>query len=890
MHARPTSSWLGTLALLAGFALPTLVHADSDYVLSPAVRKIDADLARGAISVSQAAQQKLFYLFDRSRLAPEYAVEGTRPAKCGTAILTDIAAHRNELDADTRALYDQMVQGGGGNEINLAHTVETTHFSITYQDAGTSAVPLADVAPANGIPDYVEHVMAACEQSWSTEIDALGFLPPVLAGGPNNKYQITFQSQSSYGFTTPTAGGRTRIVLHPNYLGFPPNDDPEGDQLGAMKVTVAHEFKHASQYSYTAWGEGNWVELDATWVEDIVYDQTNDYYNYIFGADSPFTNPELPLDNGGSGLYEDANWEHYQTEKLGNAEMVAWWNRRLSFPGEPVLTTYAQNLVAFGSNFNDAFGEYAVWNFTCGAHSSNGSGFGYGEATTYPTTPAASTHTSLPIATTAGSVQHLAANTRLVLTGGILSGAPEFTFNGAAATPWRVTIVALKNNGSFVTAPMPLLNGAGVFLVTDPQFDLSNVRWVAMVIANPATAGVASNYTFAIRAVAPVFVSHAPLWDTPDHTNPRSVLATFSNGTTTLDASSPYLTYHVDAGANVVVPMTPTGNPGEYTAPIPAQAVGANVFYRITAASTLGDSVRTPADPTAYLAYQTVTVFEPFESAGGWTVGDVGDAATTGVWERVVPIASQAAPDADFTGPPGTFAFVTQNGPVGGAIGVADVDGGKTTLRSPVFDLASGGPYTSVTARYRRWYWNRLGGTQDDVWRADVSNDGGTNWTNVETIADGHGGWDLVNVDLMALFGAPAQVRFRFIAEDALGGSVVEGGIDDFEIIAIPVPTVGVGSNSAIAAVQLGPAMPNPAMSNVAVSLSLPQAMPVKATIRDVQGRTIRTLVDGTLPAGATTLHWNGAGERGSRVPAGVYFLRVATSGTSIERKLVFVH
>src|SRR4029453_14161509 len=148
----------------------------------------------------------------------------------------------------------------------------------------------------------------------------------------------------------------------------------------------------------------------------------------------------------------------------------------------------------------------------------------------------------------------------------------------------------------------------------------------------------------------------------------------------------------------------------------------------------------------------------------------VGDAATTGVWERVVPIASQAAPDADFTGPPGTFAFVTQNGPVGGAIGVADVDGGKTTLRSPVFDLASGGPYTSVTARYRRWYWNRLGGTQDDVWRADVSNDGGTNWTNVETIADGHGGWDLVNVDLMALFGAPAQVRFRFIAEDALGG------------------------------------------------------------------------------------------------------------------------
>jgi hypothetical protein len=162
-------------------ALPTLANADADYLSSSAVRKIDADRARGVISASQAAREKLFYLFDRSRLAPEYAIEGTRPAKCGTAILADLAARRNELDADTRALYDQMVvQGGGGNEINLAHTVETTHFSITYQDAGTSAVPLADVAPANGIPDFIEWVMDACEHSWRTEIDTLGFLPPVL--------------------------------------------------------------------------------------------------------------------------------------------------------------------------------------------------------------------------------------------------------------------------------------------------------------------------------------------------------------------------------------------------------------------------------------------------------------------------------------------------------------------------------------------------------------------------------------------------------------------------------------------------------------------------------------------------------------------------------------
>jgi hypothetical protein len=203
-------------------------------------------------------------------------------------------------------------------------------------------------------------------------------------------------------------------------------------------VTVAHEFKHASQYSYTAWSEGNWVELDATWVEDIVYDRTNDYYNYIFGADSPFTNPELPLDNGGAGLYEDANWEHYQTEKLGNAEMLAWWTRRLSFPGEAVLTTAAElrrrRLASATRSAGTSCGDSA-----CGAlvqrlrlqlrqvdHVSRRGDF--------------DAH-RLAGCTTGGTVNHLAANTRLVLTGGAgrRAGVHVQRF---FSTPWR-SIVAL---------------------------------------------------------------------------------------------------------------------------------------------------------------------------------------------------------------------------------------------------------------------------------------------------------------------------------------------------------------------------------------------------------------------------------------------------------------
>ncbi|HJZ57651.1 MAG TPA: MXAN_6640 family putative metalloprotease, partial [Gemmataceae bacterium] len=350
----------------------------------------------------------------------------------------------------------------------------------------------ADINPANGIPDYVEWVATACENSWSTEIDNLGFTAPMLIGGPDNKYLIQFKHQNSYGYTTGTTAGHTKIVLHPDFIGFPTNDDPEGDQIGALRVTVAHEFKHASQFQTSGWSEGQWVELDATWMEDIVYDNVNDYYHYIFGSGSPFTAPQTSLN---PGSYEDCNWEHYQSERLGNGHMLNFWNRRAAFPGEAVLTTYSVNLSNSGLPFTDAWGEYVAWNYACGAHA--GSGYGYGEAASYPTTPAASTHTTLPVATTAGSVTNLAANTQLINNTGSLSGTPTFTFTGQAGVSWSVSVLVKDLAGTITRVPMTLSGGAGTLELTG--FDYGNLQWAALVIGNATTSGTAT-YTFSAQS------------------------------------------------------------------------------------------------------------------------------------------------------------------------------------------------------------------------------------------------------------------------------------------------------------------------------------------------------------------------------------------------------
>lgn len=842
--------------------------------------RLDAAVIRGEITYSQAARQKLYYLFDRARMDPMWSRGDSGPARCGTLVLADLGAHRGRLDPETRALYDRFTQV---SILAPTQVYQTTHFYIEYSTSGASGVPATDVNPANGVPDYVEWTGTTCEYAWSTEVTTLGYLAPQLSGGPNNKYLIQYQNQQSYGFTTVVSGLRTKIVLHPNFLGFPPNDDPEGDQIGALRVTVAHEFKHAIQRMYSSWSEGGWVELDATWMEDIAYDNVNDYYNYVRGAGSPFTEPQTALDAGGTGSYEDCNWEHYQSEKLGLAHVRSFWERRQIFPGEPVLTTYAQSLAASGVSFQDAWGEYVAWNFACGSRM--GGGYGYGEAGRYWATPATSTHTALPVSTTAGSVDHLSAHARIVSNHDrALNGTPEFTFTGNASTSWSVSVVLRDLQGNVTRVPMVLSAGAGILLLS--SYDWSGLEWAGLVIGNASTSGAAATYSFSARAVSPIVIAHQRLLSTTNASTAYVVSALVTAGSAPPDPSSVELAYRVDGGSPVTSSMAATGNPNEYSATIPAQPVGRTIEYRITARSTLNDVVSHPGGG-GYHDFHVDTVFEPFESAGGWTVGDVGDAATSGLWARLVPLGTIAQPEFDDTGAPGTACFVTQNG-TGGVPGEADVDGGKTTLLSPVFDLSSGGPYASVTARYRRWYSNQLGSELDDTWRVDASNNGGTNWTNVETVALGTNRWTPVSVDLLALFGAPQQIRLRFVAEDAGGGSLVEAALDDFELAAVPQSIVGV-TGPRVANIRLGLPAPNPARGATSLQLSLPVPAPVAAVVRDLQGRTVCCLlpVGTVLPAGSTTIRWDGRGEGANDQPSGVYFLQVTVADRRYERRLV---
>jgi photosystem II stability/assembly factor-like uncharacterized protein len=85
---------------------------------------------------------------------------------------------------------------------------------------------------------------------------------------------------------------------------------------------------------------------------------------------------------------------------------------------------------------------------------------------------------------------------------------------------------------------------------------------------------------------------------------------------------------------------------------------------------------------------------------------------------------------------------------------------------------------------------------------------------------------------------------------------------------------------------DLLPVSPNPSRGSTTVRFSLPRNARVSLEIYDVGGRRVADLGDGPRVSGVHEIVWDGRDERGARVAAGTYFVRLAGDGVSRLRKL----
>ncbi len=80
---------------------------------------------------------------------------------------------------------------------------------------------------------------------------------------------------------------------------------------------------------------------------------------------------------------------------------------------------------------------------------------------------------------------------------------------------------------------------------------------------------------------------------------------------------------------------------------------------------------------------------------------------------------------------------------------------------------------------------------------------------------------------------------------------------------------------------------PNPGTGSVALRFLLARPGPARLAIYSVSGARVRTLVEGTLPAGPTETAWDGRDGAGRLLPAGTYFARLEADGRRLSRTLI---
>lgn len=147
------------------------------------------------------------------------------------------------------------------------------------------------------------------------------------------------------------------------------------------------------------------------------------------------------------------------------------------------------------------------------------------------------------------------------------------------------------------------------------------------------------------------------------------------------------------------------------------------------------------------------------------------------------------------------------------------------------------------------------------VWRSDQFLGEYDPLANQYTLCTG----DCFVADAEAIPGQTYYYRFELLAP---GGDLVEYG---------PYPVTVPDTPLALRA------WPNPMRHGATIDLSLPGSrrrdtpVPARAHVLDIQGRIVRTLHEGVLPRGVTSVRWDGRNEAGAVVGAGLYFVRFTT-------------
>jgi hypothetical protein len=399
-----------------------------------------------------------------SILAPHLIPDGLRAdyvsvhPRCGTLPILEALQNFDRFGIDKRAKLATFFQRPSSQR---SFASAGGHFLIHYDTSGFHAVDKTD-SDSNGIPDYVDFVAATFEDVWTKEIDELGYITPPDDG--DGVYDVHIQQlglQGVYGFAFP-AGGLTSssyIQIDNNFT-----DNVYQTRGGAgVQVTAAHEFFHAIQFAYYAsFDAAWWQELTATWMEDVVYDDVNDYLQY-----QPFffQSPEVSLDQfrpGDLQPFAASVFGHFIWKMFGVDSVKDTWQSLAS--RTPLSYDISDIDVALPGGFTSIMPRFTVWNYLTGSRHISGyyeEGSAYAEVNSRVITAVSGLSVS-------GSdrIDHLS-STYISIDTRNLSGGLSVVFSLESGSTYEVVMLLMRDG----TPEVVSLSGDGVSLANVSSYD-----------------------------------------------------------------------------------------------------------------------------------------------------------------------------------------------------------------------------------------------------------------------------------------------------------------------------------------------------------------------------------------------------------------------------------
>jgi len=254
---------------------------------------------------------------------------------------------------------------------SFAYEIDTDNKNIYFISSHFRVIVGISYKNSSTINTLANKLLDIAEECWQKEIVELGFKPP--RNSDIKKIDIYIANKSAYNYKTNSCE-----TISSNYAGWAtsyPSDNTPYFILNPnltdnqFKVTLAHEFFHTIQYAYfdetkiddNKWQKNIWwLEATAVLIEDEVYDDINDYINFL---DTFFNKSYKSIEiYDGNHEYAMSIFAKFIREKFG-FEIIKKTFMQIETSGDKGYFEILDDLLKndFNTSMQNELSEFAKW-------------------------------------------------------------------------------------------------------------------------------------------------------------------------------------------------------------------------------------------------------------------------------------------------------------------------------------------------------------------------------------------------------------------------------------------------------------------------------------------------------------------------------------------------